>query len=75
MTENIDPQKVGETMTYGGAASTAGAWAFSLNELIALAGLAVAIVGVIVQYSFARRRDRREREHHAARMAKLTEDK
>lgn len=58
-------------MMYGGSAGTVGAWALSLNNIVALFGLGIAVAGLIVQITFARRRDKREREAHAARMKSI----
>lgn len=61
---------VGKVGTYGGGTS---AFVFGLtaNELAAVVGVVVAVVGLIVQFYFSRRRDRREQAEHEARMRQL----
>lgn len=56
-----------KTATYGGGAS---AFVFGLtaNELAAIGGLLVAVIGLCVQVYYNRKRDRRETVEHAARM-------
>lgn len=59
---------IGKTATFSGGAS---AFVFGLtaNEVAAFLGLLVAFLGVCVQVFFGRRRDKREAEYHAARLA------
>lgn len=59
-----------KTATYGGGAS---AFVFGLtaNEVAALGGLAVGVIGLCVQVYYNRRKDRREAEYHTERMADL----
>lgn len=56
--------------TYGGGAS---AFWFGLtaNEVAALGGLAVGVIGLCVQVFYNRRKDRRDAEYHAERMSEL----
>lgn len=56
-----------KTATYGGGAS---AFVFGLtaNELAAMGGLLVAVIGLCVQVYYNRKRDRRETVEHTARM-------
>lgn len=63
----------GKTATYSGGAS---AFVFGLtaNELAAIAGVIVALIGVCVQIFFGRRRDKRDAEYHAARLAWRNKD-
>lgn len=53
----------------GGAAFIGG---MSANEVAAIGGLIVGVVGLVVQFVFNRRRDRREVELHKAQMYGLT---
>lgn len=59
-----------KTATYGGGAS---AFIFGLNanEVAAIVGAVVAVVGLCVQIFYNRRKDRREAEYHTERMAEL----
>lgn len=54
----------------GGALSAVGGIALS-NEVIALAGLALAIMGWVTQVWFGVRRDHREDEKHRLEMAEI----
>lgn len=54
----------------GGGATSLYGWLTS-NEMLALIGAAVAVLGFIVNVIFQIRRDRRETELHVARMASL----
>jgi hypothetical protein len=60
----------GKVGTYGGGAS---AFVFGLtaNEFAALGGIVVGVLGLLVQWYFNRRRDRREQAEFEARMAAL----
>lgn len=60
---------VGKAAALGGGAS---AFFFGLtaNELAALVGVLVGIVGLGVQWYYNRRRDRREQELHAVKLAR-----
>lgn len=60
----------GKTATYGGGAS-AFVFGLSANEVAALGGLVVAVIGLCVQIFYNRRKDRRESEYHTERMADL----
>lgn len=64
---------VGKTATYGGGTS-AFLFGLSANELAAIIGAAVAIIGLCVQWHYNRRRDRRDVEYHSARMTALRDD-
>lgn len=59
---------VGKSGVISGAAS---AFFFGLtaNEFAALSGVVVAVIGLVIQWFYNRRRDRRETAEHAARMA------
>ena len=63
---------VGKLGTYGGGAS---AFVFGLtaNELAALGGIVVGVLGLLVQWYYNRRRDRREQAEFEARMAAFRE--
>ena len=62
----------GKVGAYGGGAS---AFFFGLtaNELAALGGIVVGVLGLLVQWYFSRRRDRREHEEFIARMRQYRE--
>lgn len=59
-----------KTATYGGGASAV-VFGLSANELAALVGAAVAVLGLAMQWYFSRQRDRREAEYHRLRMREL----
>lgn len=59
-----------KTATYGGGAS-AFVFGMTANEVAAMGGLLVAIVGLCVQVYYNRKRDRRESVEHSARMDRL----
>lgn len=59
-----------KTATYGGGASAV-VFGLSANEIAALVGAAVAVLGLAMQWYFSRRRDRREAEYHRLRMREL----
>lgn len=63
----------GKVGTYGGGLSAV-LFGLSAHELAALVGAVVAVIGLIVQFAFNRRRDRREQREHEARMARLLEE-
>lgn len=77
--DNVDTigLAAGKVGTYGGGASAL-IFGLSASEFAALVGAVVAIAGLVVQWYFNRRRDRREqaerderRAEHQARMAAL----
>lgn len=59
--------------TYGGGAS-AFVFGLSASEFAAVVGAVVALLGWLTQLYFNRRRDRRERDEHAAKMARWVRD-
>src|SRR3546814_3096754 len=63
---------VGKTATFGGSAS-AFLFGLSANEVAAVVGALVAVIGLCVQVFYNRRRDRRETEEHKARMRRSEE--
>lgn len=72
MQERLDAAGVlvGKVGTLGGGTS---AFVFGLtaNELAAVSGVIVAVLGLAVQWYFNRRRDKREQAEHLARMRQL----
>ena len=74
MLRDIDAVGVaaGKAGAYGGGAS---AFFFGLtaNEFAALGGIVVGVLGLLVQWYFSRRRDRREHEEFIARMRQYRE--
>lgn len=65
---------VGKVGTYGGGASAL-LFGLSASEFAAFVGAAVAVVGLVVQWYFNRRRDRREQEEFDARMRRYQSGK
>lgn len=65
---------VGKVGAYGGGVS---AFFFGLtaNEIAALGGIVVGVLGLLVQWYYNRRRDRREQAEHEARMRSLQSGK
>jgi biopolymer transport protein ExbB/TolQ len=61
---------VAQKVTVGGGA-TAVIGGMSANELAALGGLVVAVIGLFVQWYYKRKADKREIELHAARLRDL----
>jgi hypothetical protein len=61
---------VGKTAAYGGGAS-AFVFGLSANEVAALGGLLVAVIGLCVQWYYNHRRDRREQAESAERISNL----
>lgn len=59
--------------TYGGGVS-AFFFGLSANETAALAGVVIALVGLVVQWHYNRKRDRRETEYHMLRLERLRDD-
>jgi hypothetical protein len=57
----------GKVGTYGGGTSAL-VFGLTANELAALGGIVVGVLGLLVQWYFNRRRDRREQAEHLARM-------
>lgn len=63
---------VANKATYtGGGLALYGGW--TANELAAIGGLICAVIGLVIQWVFKRRTDRREAEYHTARMSDLRE--
>jgi hypothetical protein len=58
----------GKVTTYGGGGS-AFIFGMSSDTFAALCGIAIAIVGVCIQWYFNARRDKRHATEHAAKMA------
>lgn len=75
MIDDIDAAGLlaGKTATYGGGAS-AFLFGLSANEVAAVVGAIVAVVGLCVQVYFNRKRDKRETDEHKARMARWSDE-
>ena len=61
---------VASKATYGGAGTSMLGWAMS-NEFAVLMGLVVGVLGLVVNFYFKLKRDRREQAAHELRMAEL----
>lgn len=74
--DNVDTigLAAGKVGTYGGGASAL-IFGLSASEFAALVGAVVAIAGLVVQWYFNRRRDRREQAEHEARLRKYQSGK
>lgn len=68
----ITGASVANKVTAGGAATGVAGWASDMNW-IGLAGVVVAILGLLVNAYFQARRDRREAAESAARIAQIQE--
>ena len=61
---------VGKVASIGGG--TAGlVFGLTANEVAALAGIVIGVLGLLVQWHYNRRRDRREAAEHEARMERM----
>lgn len=76
MQERIDVigATVGKVGAVGGGASAL-FFGLTANELAALCGIVVGVLGLLVQWYYNRRRDRREQAEHEARMRSLQSGK
>ena len=63
---------VGKVASIGGGTSAL-VFGLSANEVAALAGIAIGVLGLLVQWHYNRLRDRRETADHKARMARWVE--
>jgi len=74
MQERIDVigATAGKVGAYGGGASAL-FFGLTANELAALGGIVVGVLGLLVQWYYNRRRDRREQAEFEARMAAFRE--
>lgn len=61
---------IGSKVTYAGAGVSAASWWLS-SEGGVLVGIALGVIGLIVNVHFKLRRDRREHAEHTARMAAI----
>lgn len=61
---------VGKVASVGGGTSAL-VFGLSANEVAALAGIAIGLFGLLIQWHYNRKRDRREAAEHNARMAQL----
>lgn len=59
---------VGKVASIGGGTSAL-VFGLSANEVAALAGIAIGLIGLLIQWHYNRLRDRRETAEHLARMA------
>lgn len=61
---------IASKLTYGGAGGSLAGWLVS-SEGAAICGLAAAVLGMVVNWYYKAKHDRRLEEEHAARMAEL----
>lgn len=61
---------IASKIAYTGAGTTIGSWMLS-SEFGIIAGIIVGITGLIMNWYFQRRRDRREELEHQKRMSRL----
>lgn len=61
---------LGSKATYAGAGTTGVGWLLS-SEATAMCGLLLGLAGLIVNYLFRRREDRRQQIEHESRMRRL----
>ena len=61
---------VASKATYGGAGASMVGWALS-NEIAVFGGLAVGVLGLLVNFYFKLKQDRREQAAHDLRMSEL----
>lgn len=59
--------------TVAGAAATVWGWATS-SQFIGLAGVSIAFLGLLINWYFRARGDKRDQEEHEERMRKLRRD-
>ena len=63
----------GSKATYTGAGMTIGGW-FLSNEFAVLAGIVIGVVGLMVNWYYKRKQDRREQAEHERRMRQFDEE-
>lgn len=64
---------IGKHMAVGGGGSAL-VFGLAASDVAAFGGLLIAIVGLVIQFYYKRRADRRDAELHAAQMAGLRRD-
>ncbi len=64
---------VASKMTYTGAGIAGVGW-LGVNELVAIGGFVLALIGFGINWYYRARANRREEERHAAEMARLRGD-
>ena len=65
--------RASEGIMYAGAVGTGLAWALSVEGIVALSGLFIAVVGFFVNCYFSFRRDKRQQELHDLQVKALEE--
>ena len=65
---------VASKSTYGGAAASVLGWMLS-SEFTVIVGIVVAVVGLVVNWYYKAKADRRQQAEHEARMARLKRGK
>lgn len=73
-TETLDATlaAIGSKTAYTGAGVTGFGW-FLSNEFFGLAGIFIGVVGLVINWHFKVRADKRDRMEHEARMRQLGE--
>lgn len=64
---------MGKNMAVTGG-SSAIVFGLAASDIAAFGGLAVALIGLCIQFYYKRRSDRRDAEYHAERMSELRRD-
>ncbi len=76
-TEAVKPEQLDAAASAGmktsvaGAAIAGGAWAFSLNDVVAVVGLLAAVCGFFVSWYYTHKQDQRLQAIHDLRVARL----
>lgn len=65
---------IGKNMTLGGGGSALVFGGLAVNDIAAIGGVLIAIIGLCIQIYYKRRADKRDAELHAAQMAGLRRD-
>jgi len=65
---------VGQGAMYGGAATTGVLWGLAVSDVAVILSMVVAVLGFLVHAWATIRKDRRELEHHKAKMAAVVDE-
>lgn len=64
---------VAQKLSFAGSGAAVGGW-LTTNEIAAFGGLLIAVVGLVVQWHYKRKEDRRNEALHLARMSEIGEE-